>query len=134
MSMQSIIPASLQRVSAFFLIFMLLAGAVSAPGSTAQAQTTPPESLGVQVEAILPKPALQAGCITPANEIVAENCLPGNPPSEWDVIGAGDANIQGFATDISVNQGGTVHFKIDTDSNNYHINIYRIGYYNFIQN
>jgi hypothetical protein len=37
----------------------------------------------------------------PANEIVAENCLEGNPASEWDVSGAGDASIQGFATDIS---------------------------------
>ncbi|MBN8655678.1 MAG: DUF4082 domain-containing protein, partial [Anaerolineae bacterium] len=130
MSKHSIIPTSLQKVSAFFLIFILLAGVVGTPGSTAQAQTSPPESLGEQVEALLPRPVFQAGCITPANEIVAENCLPGNPPSEWDVSGAGDANIQGFATDISINQGGTVHFKIDTNSNNYHIDIYRIGYYN----
>jgi hypothetical protein len=43
-------------------------------------------------------------CDCPANEIVTENCLPGNPASEWDVSGAGDASIQGFATDISVNQ------------------------------
>ena len=39
------------------------------------------------------------------NEIVAENALPGNPASEWDIIGAGDASIQGFATDISVEPG-----------------------------
>ena len=70
-----------------------------------------------------------ADCITPPNEIVAENCLTGNPSSEWDVSGAGDANIQGYATDISVNQGETVHFKIDTNSTAYHIDIYRLGYY-----
>ena len=29
----------------------------------------------------------------------------GNPQSEWDITGAGDASIQGFATDISVNHG-----------------------------
>jgi hypothetical protein len=29
-------------------------------------------------------------CATPANAVVAENCLAGNPPSEWDVSGAGD--------------------------------------------
>ena len=40
-----------------------------------------------------------------ANPITAENCLPGNPASEWDISGAGDPSIQGFATDISVNRG-----------------------------
>ena len=66
-------------------------------------------------------PAAQAAgpCDTPANEIVAENCLPGSPPSVWDVNGAGDPTIQGFATDISVDQGGTVDFKIDTTSTDY---------------
>ena len=44
-----------------------------------------------------------APCDAPANEIVAENCLPGD--TDWDITGAGSANIQGFATDISVNRG-----------------------------
>ena len=44
-------------------------------------------------------------CAAPANAIVAENCLTGNPASEWDISGAGDPSIQGFATDISVNRG-----------------------------
>ena len=61
------------------------------------------------------------------NEIVLENALPGNPPSEWEVSGAGDPSIQGFATDISVNQGGTVDFKINTAAAAYRIDIYRIG-------
>src|SRR4051812_44600701 len=70
-------------------------------------------------------------CATPANAIVAENCLPGNPASEWDVApnNAGDPTIVGFATDISVNQGGTVAFKINTDAKAYTIMIYRLGYY-----
>ena len=55
--------------------------------------------------------------------------LPGNPASEWDVTGAGDPSIQGFATDISVDQGQTVDFKIDTTSTDYRIDIYRLGYY-----
>jgi hypothetical protein len=72
-----------------------------------------------------------AQCSTPANPIVAENCLPGSPDSEWDVStsNAGDPTIQGFATDISVNQGGTVFFKISTPATAYTINIYRMGYY-----
>jgi len=66
---------------------------------------------------------------TATNPIVCENTKQGTPASQWDISGAGDANIQGFATDISVNRGETVRFKIDTDSNNYRLDIYRIGYY-----
>ena len=42
------------------------------------------------------------------NGIVNENALPGNPSTEWDISGAGDLSIQGFATEISVDQGQTV--------------------------
>ncbi len=63
------------------------------------------------------------------NAIVAENALTGTPSSIWDINGAGDLSIQGFATDISVNKGETVHFKINTDANAYTITIYRLGYY-----
>lgn len=72
------------------------------------------------------------GCTPPmANDIACENSKPGNPSSEWDIGngGAGDLTIQGFATDISVNQGGTIFFKINTPAKNYTIKIYRIGYY-----
>jgi len=72
------------------------------------------------------------GC-TPAmaNDIVCENSKLGNPQSQWDVStgNAGDSTIQGFATDISVNQGGTISFKINTPAKAYTINIYRMGYY-----
>jgi hypothetical protein len=63
------------------------------------------------------------------NPIVTENDLPGSPPSEWDVSGAGDANIQGYATDISIDQGETVYFKVKTDATDYKLDIYRLGYY-----
>ena len=63
------------------------------------------------------------------NFIVCENIKPGNPASEWDVTLAGDDNIQGFATDISVDQGQTVRFKVDTDASDYRLDIYRLGYY-----
>ncbi|QRE78092.1 DUF4082 domain-containing protein [Methylobacterium aquaticum] len=63
------------------------------------------------------------------NKIVLENQKVGNPVSEWGINGSGDDNIEGFATDISTNVGKTVNFKIDTDSNNYRIDIYRLGYY-----
>ena len=71
----------------------------------------------------------EAECASEPNPIVCENSKPGNPQSEWDVSGAGDPSIQGFATDISVNHGQIVDFKIDTPSSAYHLDIYRMGYY-----
>ena len=63
------------------------------------------------------------------NPISAENLLTGNPSSEWDISGAGDMSIQGFGTQISVNRGETIYFKIKTDATAYTVKIYRIGYY-----
>jgi hypothetical protein len=70
-----------------------------------------------------------ASCTSPVNLIEAENCLPGTPQSQWDISGAGDPTIQGFATSISVNQGQTVSFKINTNATSYKLDIYRLGYY-----
>jgi hypothetical protein len=39
------------------------------------------------------------------NPIVEENRKTGNSFAEWAINGAGDPENQGFATDISVNQG-----------------------------
>src|ERR1041384_4612170 len=63
------------------------------------------------------------------NAIVSENQLPGTPQSEWDLSGPGSTTLQGFATDISVNHGSTVSFKIQSGTNNWKIDIYRLGYY-----
>lgn len=63
------------------------------------------------------------------NEITAENSLPGSPASEWDIEGAGDESIQGYATQISVNQGETINFKIDTDASDFRVDLYRLGWY-----
>jgi len=77
-----------------------------------------------------PAPEIQADrCQSPANRIVAENCQPGQSSSDWDVNGAGDPKIQGFATDASVNLGETIAFKVRTDSPAYRIDVYRLGYY-----
>src|SRR5262245_28517781 len=66
----------------------------------------------------------------PATSAIAcENTLPGDPPSDWQVSGAGDPTIQGFATSMSVNVGQTASFKIDTPATSYHIDILRVGYY-----
>ncbi len=50
-------------------------------------------------------------------------------PAQWDMSGGGDPSIQGFATDISVNVGQVINFKINTDASAYTIDIYRMGYY-----
>jgi hypothetical protein len=81
-----------------------------------------------------------ASCASPANPVEAENCLPGTPQATWDVPGtatysspgagpSGDPTIQGFSTDISVDVGGTVFFKIKTTAAAYRLEIYRLGYY-----
>jgi len=78
---------------------------------------------------------LQFSFVNAQNPIPAENLLPGNPQSEWDIT---DAEIQqtdgnsilGFADDISYTAGSIISFKIDVaPAANYNIKIYRLGYY-----
>lgn len=68
-------------------------------------------------------------CAPGANKIVCENSKPGTDPNLWDIQGAGDASIQGFSTDISVNVGSKINFKVDTNASAYTIDIYRTGWY-----
>ena len=70
----------------------------------------------------------QASCAAPANEIEAENCKAGAPRAEWYVDGVGEGNVAGFATDISVDQGQQVGFKVDATAP-YVLDIYRLGWY-----
>ena len=51
------------------------------------------------------------------------------PRASGTSTGAGDDDIQGFSTDISVNVGQQIDFKIDTNATAYSITIYRLGYY-----
>ncbi|MEI2279185.1 DUF4082 domain-containing protein [Paenarthrobacter ilicis] len=85
------------------------------------------------VAALLPLTATTAVAAGPCdpvvNAVVCENSKTGSPPSEWDINGAGDDSIQGFATDISVNAGQPIRFKVDTKALNYTIAIYRTGWY-----
>ena len=50
-------------------------------------------------------PNLLAAAATSTNPIVLENQKQGTPQSVWDIDGAGSSNIEGFATDISVDNG-----------------------------
>jgi Ca2+-binding RTX toxin-like protein len=107
-----------------------MCGSVTSPGGLDGGQPVLNNTvdLGLLSDAGSSAPASQsADALT--NPIVLENMLPGSPQSEWGIDGGGDANIEGFATDISVDNGHTVSFKINTDSTHYKIDIYRIGYY-----
>ena len=92
-----------------------------------------PTTLGFTLLILATPPAAQAqprnSCASPANKVVAENCKPGRPREEWDVFQNGDPDIQGFATDMSINLGEMVQFKIKTHSPRYRIDIYRMGWY-----
>ena len=68
-------------------------------------------------------------CNPVVNAIVCENSKTGTPVEDWDILGAGDDTIQGFATDISVNAGQRIDFKIKTDALAYTVDVYRLGYY-----
>lgn len=87
------------------------------------------------VAALLTVPAMLATaeaageCGPSGNAITCENAKPGTDSDVWDIHGAGDPEIQGFATDISVNAGQRVDFKIDTSASSYTVDIYRMGYY-----
>ncbi len=75
-------------------------------------------------------PARAVGPCDPpiTNVIVCENSLPGAPPGSWQVSGSGDSGLQGFATQMSVDKGTTVTFKI-TSVVSYHFDIVRLGWY-----
>lgn len=99
-----------QRLRRIALGVVLVASGLVAPAVTAPAAAADP-------------------CGPTGNKIACENSLPGSPRSVWDINGSGDDSIQGFATDISVNVGASIGFKIDTDASAYTIKIFRLGYY-----
>ena len=68
-------------------------------------------------------------CAAADNPVACENAKPGTPAAVWDIDGIGDPTIQGFATDISVDAGQPIGFKIKTDASAYVIDIYRLGFY-----
>lgn len=126
-------------------------GSYAIPTSSAAPSTTT-SSIGTPAPQIIPPPAALSPSTTtqgfslaasaPAaaisatsaatNPIVLENQKQGTPQSIWQISpGADSTTIQGFTTAISTNVGGEVDFKIDntTGNPNYHIDIYRLGYY-----
>ncbi|WP_207211750.1 DUF4082 domain-containing protein [Promicromonospora panici] len=87
-------------------------------------------ALSSSLLAVVPATTAEAApCDPGGNPVVCENSKPGTSPQVWDIEGAGDPSIQGFATEMSVDAGSRVAFKIDTDARAYTIDIYRTGWY-----
>lgn len=76
----------------------------------------------------IPAPrAAAAPCDAPVvSPVACENTLPGS--TDWSAASPDSSTLQGFSTDISVNRGSTIGFKVDTTLT-YTMNIYRMGYY-----
>jgi hypothetical protein len=75
-------------------------------------------------------PTLSGAATCTLNPVACENQNTGDDPGTWQIEGIGDPSIQGFATQQSVTPGQTINFKIKSASNNYKIDILRLGYYN----
>src|SRR6476660_1267131 len=99
-------PASRRRIAMLAVVALVLALA-----SVVAVSTAPPAA---------------AAC---GNPIACENQQTGDPASDWQVSGAGDSTLQGFATSMSVNAGQTVSFKVSNTGAAYHIDSLRVGYY-----
>ncbi len=67
----------------------------------------------------------EAACNSPANAVVAENCLPGT--EDWYVTDLGA--IEGYASASSVQGGDELTFFVNTTAARFDIFIYRSGYY-----
>ena len=65
-----------------------------------------------------------------ANPITVENALPGSEPSSWVQPNTPPAAIAGYASEISLVPGQTVHLHVSTaPGDRYRIELYRLGYY-----
>ncbi|MGR9080364.1 DUF4082 domain-containing protein [Rhizobium leguminosarum] len=135
---RSLSPLSGWRGTATWAESTALSGSLPGGGETGKGTTT--KGVGTLSGSVTttPQPSAQrslttqnlaAAAAAASNAIVLENQKQGNPESEWGIDGAGSTNIEGFATDISVDNGKTINFKINTNSTNYRIDIYRLGYY-----
>lgn len=64
-----------------------------------------------------------------ANDIAAENSLPGNLYSSWYTTQTSDI-ISGYTDSMSYTPGSTVNFKVDSFNSPFEVRVYRTGFYN----
>lgn len=66
----------------------------------------------------------------PANEIVKENTLPGTHVSNWFLGDLGTSSgICGYTDKLTYNPGDTVNFKVDSGTNAFRVEVFRLGWY-----
>src|SRR5258708_12832135 len=96
-------PASTRRLAAGLTLAVLL-GLLSLVGMRAAAAANP--------------------CGPPVTSVIAcENMVPGDPPGDWQVSGAGASTIQGFATQTRLTPGHAHNFTINPPPTHYHLHI-----------
>jgi hypothetical protein len=78
--------------------------------------------------ALLASPARSDAACT-LNAVACENQNTGDDPGTWEINGAGNPDLQGYATTQSVNPGSTINFKVKSTTANYRVDILRLGYY-----
>jgi hypothetical protein len=106
------------------------ASATTGGGEVTSFTTTSTETSSFTVTtASMTAPSVTTMSAPTSNAIVLENMKQGTPQSVWDLASGPSTNIEGFTTDISYDLGQTVSFKINTDSSDYRVEIYRLGYY-----
>jgi methionine-rich copper-binding protein CopC len=67
-------------------------------------------------------------CDAGGNVITCENSKPGNPRSEWDIDPQG-TTVEGYGSQMSVNVGQGIDFKIRSAATALRVDVYRMGYY-----
>lgn len=110
------------------LLALVLGSTLLASGAVAAAPA-PSAATGLGAVAPAALAAADDPCGPTGSVVACENAKPGTSPDVWDVDRAGSDSIQGFATDISVDLGDRIDFKVDTDARAYGITIYRTGWY-----
>ena len=73
-----------------------------------------------------PAPPRQASCAEPGNAIVAENCRAGTPGWRLSRV---DGQIEGLFDASSVNRGQEIALRVRCADPEYHVEVYRTGYY-----
>ena len=87
-------------------------------------------SVAVILSFMFPLEAISS-CGSPANPIEAENCLTGNPSSRMGYYRRRRCQLSRALPPTSASTKGRLFsFKIDDGRERYHLDIYRIGYYN----
>lgn len=115
-------PLAPTPLAVLLLVVLAVAGTLSGTAPVRAATSGPAGTAPAVAAAADP-------CAPGGSRVACENAKPGTPPEVWDVDRAGDDSIQGFATDISVDLGDRIDFKVDTDARAYGITIYRTGWY-----